>query len=165
MFHYQSNRVRPATYVATKFTSSDDSWKYSDLYYKSKYLYTGSIHSSLSLYQDFLIKRPYHTSPQVWAEESKNSKQEKSANSESLTEKNNEKRKTDSPKEDAVVPKKNSLWDKVVAFCRHYYNGFKLFFIEFRICMPLFNKYLRFGRSSLKRREYMQVSITLQNYK
>lgn len=159
-----SNRVRPTTYVASKFTSSDDSWKYSDLYYKSKYLYKGSIHSSLSLYQDCLIKRPYHTTPRLWAEDPKDVKQKESANSESLSERNKEKNGTESAeasKQEAVVHKKESLWDKFVAFCRHYYNGFKLFFFELRICMPLFNKYIRFGRSSLKRREYMQLTKSM----
>ena len=160
-FQYGSNKVRPVAYVATKFTSYDDSWRYSELHYKSKYLYIDSTYSSLSLYQDLLIKRSYHTSTQLWSEESKDLNQKKTAAvNESKTDKN-ETESTNSPKEGAVVEKKEKLlrriWTKTIAFFRHYYNGFKLFFVELRICMPLFNKYLRFGRSSLKRREYMQV--------
>lgn len=164
-FHHHSARVQPVTYVATKFTSLDDRWRCSNLYYKSKYLHQTSTHSSLTLYQDFLIKRPYHTSRQLFKEESNDLKQKESSDSSSLSEKtsdkNNLENATSSSTDSSVVQKKETLWEKVVGFLRHYYNGFKLFFLELRICLPLMYKYLKSGRSSMKRREHIQLTKTL----
>ena len=166
-FHHHSARVQPVTYVATKFTSLDDRWRCSNLYYKSKYLHQTSTHSSLTLYQDFLIKRPYHTSRQLFKEESNDLKQKESSDSSSLSEKtsdkNNLENATSSSTDSSVVQKKETLWEKVVGFLRHYYNGFKLFFLELRICLPLMYKYLKSGRSSMKRREHIQVFIYFCN--
>lgn len=158
--HHHSSRIQPATYVAAKFTSSDDNWKCSNLYYKSKYLYIQSTQSSLSLYQDFLIKRPYHTTAQLLTEASKDLKQKESSDSVSSSKTDGDKtnvENVESAKGAAVVPKKETLRDKIIGFIQHYYNGFKLFFVELRICIPLMYKYLKSGRSSLKRREHMQV--------
>lgn len=43
----------------------------------------------------------------------------------------------------------------------HYVNGFRLFWIDLKICLPLLMKYLMKGRSALKRREYKQLTRTL----
>ena len=159
-FHNHSARVQPVTYVAVKLTSLDDHWRCSNLYYKSKYVHASCTHSNLTLYQDFLIKRPYHTTTRLFKEESKDSKQNESSDSNSLSEKNSDDTKVgnaSSSSTDSTVIKKETILEKVVGFFRHYYNGFKLFFLELRICLPLMYKYLKSGRSSLKRREHIQV--------
>ena len=160
-FYYVSKKVRSATYVAKKFSGYNDSWRYSELYYKSKYLYTGSIHSRLSLYQDLLIKRSYHTTPWLWTEEPKDVKQKGTTEIRDKNNDKNEAKGTDSAKKKTDVEKKGTfmrrMWNKFIAYCKHFFNGFKLVCVEIVICVPLVHKYARYGRSSLKRREYMQV--------
>ncbi|XP_052225743.1 mitochondrial proton/calcium exchanger protein-like isoform X2 [Dreissena polymorpha] len=47
------------------------------------------------------------------------------------------------------------------AFIRHYWEGFQLIWKNMKYCMPLLSRYLREGRSSLKRREYKMLTRTL----
>ncbi|PVD29946.1 hypothetical protein C0Q70_09207 [Pomacea canaliculata] len=56
-----------------------------------------------------------------------------------------------------IVPKK-SLWERVVAELKHYYHGFRLLFIDIRICIRLLWDVLN-GRS-LTRRERRQLVRT-----
>ena len=50
------------------------------------------------------------------------------------------------------------IYESVKGFIKHYINGFKLIMLDAKICLPLLFKYIRQGRSSLKRREHKQVS-------
>jgi hypothetical protein len=47
-----------------------------------------------------------------------------------------------------------NMWEEL----KFYKDGFKLFWKDLRICIPLSFKYLTEGRSSLTRREYRLVS-------
>ena len=162
-FHHHSARVQPVTYIAVKLTGIDDHWRCSNLYYKSKYVHAPNTHSSLTLYQDFLIKRPYHTTPHLFKEDPKDLKQNDSSDSSSVSETSSDSNKVEnasgSSSDSTAVKKKETILEKIIGFFRHYYNGFKLFFLELRICIPLMYKYLKSGRSSLKRREHIQVFI------
>ena len=57
-----------------------------------------------------------------------------------------------------VAPVKKSLWQRVVYEVKHYYNGFKLLFIDFKVCSKLLWQVL--NGKSLSRRERRQVSIS-----
>lgn len=50
------------------------------------------------------------------------------------------------------------FWNAFKNFILHYKDGFVLFWKNFKYCVPLLLKYVRNGRSSLKRREYKMVS-------
>lgn len=55
-----------------------------------------------------------------------------------------------------VAVKKKSLREKIVAEVKHYYHGFRLLFIDFRVCARLLWQVL--NGKSLMRREQKQVS-------
>ncbi|XP_052773481.1 mitochondrial proton/calcium exchanger protein-like [Mya arenaria] len=53
------------------------------------------------------------------------------------------------------------MWTGLKHFVRHYWDGFRLIWKNSKYCMPLLFRYLREGRSSLKRREYKMLTRTL----
>jgi len=53
------------------------------------------------------------------------------------------------------------FWNGFKNFVLHYKDGFVLFWKNLTYCMPLLLKYVRNGRSSLKRREYKLVGIII----
>ena len=63
-----------------------------------------------------------------------------------------------SDKDKAVVKTvaKKTLWVRVKDECKHYYNGFKLLFIDTYIASKLLWKYV-FTSQTLTRREHKQV--------
>ena len=63
------------------------------------------------------------------------------------------------PPTDAVAVKRKSLWQKIVHELKHYYNGFKLLFIETKIAFRLLRQVL--NGHTLTRRERKQVSDSL----
>ena len=56
---------------------------------------------------------------------------------------------------DQTVAKRKSLWQRIVHELKHYYNGFKLLFIETKIAFRLFRQVL--NGHTLTRRERKQV--------
>ena len=58
---------------------------------------------------------------------------------------------------DQVVPKRKSLWERIVHELKHYYNGFKLLFIETKIAFRLLRQVL--NGHTLTRRERRQVLV------
>ncbi len=56
---------------------------------------------------------------------------------------------------DSAVVKRKSLWQKIVHELKHYYNGFKLLFIETKIAFRLLRQVL--NGHTLTRRERKQV--------
>ncbi|CAF1183088.1 unnamed protein product [Adineta ricciae] len=59
---------------------------------------------------------------------------------------------------DQVVPKRKSLWERIVHELKHYYNGFKLLFIETKIAFRLLRQVL--NGHTLTRRERRQFTRT-----
>ncbi|UJR16220.1 hypothetical protein I4U23_003130 [Adineta vaga] len=59
---------------------------------------------------------------------------------------------------DKIVPKRKSLWEKIVHELKHYYNGFKLLFIETKIAFRLLRQVL--NGHTLTRRERRQFTRT-----
>ena len=57
----------------------------------------------------------------------------------------------------AAVPAKKSLYQRFVAELKHYYHGFRLLFIDVRICKRLLWNVL--NGKSLTRRERRQVRV------
>lgn len=64
---------------------------------------------------------------------------------------------TGTPPTDAVAVKRKSLWERIVHELKHYYNGFKLLFIETKIAFRLLRQVL--NGHTLTRRERRQVRI------
>jgi hypothetical protein len=62
---------------------------------------------------------------------------------------------TTTPTNDQVAVKRKTLWQKVVHELKHYYNGFKLLFIETKIAFRLLRQVL--SGHTLTRRERKQV--------
>jgi hypothetical protein len=58
---------------------------------------------------------------------------------------------------DQAVAKRKSLWQKIVHELKHYYNGFKLLFIETKIAFRLLRQVL--NGHTLTRRERRQVKM------
>lgn len=56
---------------------------------------------------------------------------------------------------DQTVAKRKTLWQRIVHELKHYYNGFKLLFIETKIAFRLFRQVL--NGHTLTRRERKQV--------
>lgn len=56
---------------------------------------------------------------------------------------------------DSAVVKRKSIWERIVHELKHYYNGFKLLFIETKIAFRLFRRVL--NGYTLTRRERKQV--------
>jgi hypothetical protein len=63
---------------------------------------------------------------------------------------------------DQAVAKRKSLWQRIVHELKHYYNGFKLLFIETKIAFRLLRQVLNGG--TLTRRERKQVIDKQKNY-
>lgn len=63
---------------------------------------------------------------------------------------------TVTPPADSVAVKRKSLWQRIVHELKHYYNGFKLLFIETKIAFRLLRQVL--NGHNLTRRERKQVS-------
>lgn len=61
------------------------------------------------------------------------------------------------PPADQVVAKRKSLWQRIVHELKHYYNGFKLLFIETKIAFRLLRQVL--NGHTLTRRERRQVTV------
>ena len=62
---------------------------------------------------------------------------------------------TTPPPSDLTVAKRKSLWERIVHELKHYYNGFKLLFIETKIAFRLLRQVL--NGHTLTRRERRQV--------
>lgn len=63
---------------------------------------------------------------------------------------------------DTVATKRKTLWERIVHELKHYYNGFKLLFIETKIAFRLLRQVL--SGHTLTRRERKQVfSILIDN--
>ena len=58
---------------------------------------------------------------------------------------------------DQVVAKRKSIWERIVHELKHYYNGFKLLFIETKIAFRLLRQVL--NGHTLTRRERRQVLV------
>jgi len=65
---------------------------------------------------------------------------------------------TTTPTADQVAVKRKSLWQRIVHECKHYYNGFKLLFIETKIAFRLLRQVL--NGHTLTRRERKQFTRT-----
>ena len=63
---------------------------------------------------------------------------------------------------DLTVAKRKSLWQRIIAELKHYYNGFKLLFVETKIAYRLLKQVLQ--GHTLTRRERKQVRENLDNY-
>lgn len=115
-----------------------------------------------SVFSNYIITNRFHTSVRVLKEESKVEKSVKALKEEvEKAEKEEEDKRTSPvPKEEPVivVPVKKSLWQRFVAELKHYYHGFRLLFIDIKICSRLLWKVLN-GRS-LTRRERQQMVRT-----
>lgn len=66
---------------------------------------------------------------------------------------------TTTPPADQVATKRKSLWQRIVHECKHYYNGFKLLFIETKIAFRLLRQVL--NGHTLTRRERKQVDHSI----
>lgn len=62
---------------------------------------------------------------------------------------------TSPPASEATIAKRKSLWERIVHELKHYYNGFKLLFIETKIAFRLLRQVL--NGHTLTRRERKQV--------
>lgn len=140
------------------------------------------------LFEDLTIKRSLHTSVCFWKEDTVVEKSVKALKDQVGDKKQTEgekdsgkvnkvaKKEKDPPPKGFWVKRKEKwsatlaemrktgylryFWNAFKAFVLHYKDGFVLFWKNFKYCMPLLIKYLRQGRSSLKRREYKLVSNT-----
>ena len=116
------------------------------------------------LFSSFMVTNNFHTSTSLHMEESKveqavRALKEKVEQSTKKEEGVAQKPELQILKEDsaAPVPPKKSLWHRFVAELKHYYHGFRLLFIDIRICTRLLWNVL--NGKSLTRRERRQVRI------
>lgn len=122
------------------------------------------------------MKRYFHSSVCLWKEDSLVEKSVKALKEEREEKKLTEAEKAAALKEKSFFQIRKEKWSATLAemrktgylkyfwnafkhFILHYKDGFVLFWKNFKYCVPLLLKYLRQGRSSLKRREYKMVSI------
>ena len=111
----------------------------------------------------------FHTSPLLSKEESKVEKSVKALKeqAEKLEKKEEEQaaplEQQPAKAEEAatVTPAKKSLWQRFVAELKHYYHGFRLLFIDIRICCRFLWNVLQ-GKT-LTRRERRQVRMYVKS--
>ncbi|KAL8622652.1 hypothetical protein ACOMHN_009286 [Nucella lapillus] len=114
-----------------------------------------------SMFSNYIIINRFHTSVRVLKEESKVEKSVKALKEKVELEKAaEEKPKPVVPEAEpvVVVPVKKSLWYRFVAELKHYYHGFRLLFIDIKICSRLLWRVL--NGKSLTRRERQQMVRT-----
>ncbi|XP_076460775.1 mitochondrial proton/calcium exchanger protein-like isoform X2 [Babylonia areolata] len=113
-------------------------------------------------FSNYNVASSFHTSVRAFKEESKVEKSVKALKEkvEQLEKQEEEKGKVTVAHEEpiVVVPVKKPLWQRFVAELKHYYHGFRLLFIDVRICSRLLWKVLH--GSSLTRRERQQLVRT-----
>ncbi|KAL3864049.1 hypothetical protein ACJMK2_005760 [Sinanodonta woodiana] len=145
----------------------DDNWKKSTFHHQSKSLQrycNRTIPIGHSGHPQWLLMCSYHTTRSIWKEESTVEKSVKILKQE-LTEKGGEKEAA--PAVASVVSpsadiKKEALmkriWLKIKSEAKHYYNGFKLLFIELKVAIRLVWEVM--NGKNLTRREYRQLVRT-----
>lgn len=156
-------------------------WTVSRLHCKSRFMHSSTLFTNLNLYDNCLLKRTLHFTVVCAKEESAIEKALK--NLKDVADKDKGKPKSNShalvphSKFRVFVTKIYTKWTKFTTFIKEngirgvlkhmweemkfYKDGFKLFWKDLRICIPLSYKYLTKGRSSLTRREYRLLKQTL----
>ena len=113
-----------------------------------------------SLYNcQYLSLRSFHTSKIPYKEESVVEKSVKSLKEKS----ENEKPKVIPSEETVPTAAKPSLWQRIVAEFKHYYHGFRLFFLEIRLSWRYIKTVM--DGQTLTRRERKQVKIKVLSLK
>lgn len=117
-----------------------------------------------SVFSNYMVASSFHTCTLLFKEESKVEKAVK-ALKEKVEQLEKEEESVPKPelkvaaKAEPVAPvvAKKSLWQRFVAELKHYYHGFRLLFIDMRICTRLLWNVL--NGKSLTRRERRQVRV------
>lgn len=141
---------------------------FSSIYFKSKYLQNSSACTHSPLYEDCFTKRSLHSTSRLWKEERVVEKSVKALKDEVGDKKHTEpgpksylakkwEKWTATLKEMKRTGYLRYFWNAFKSFVLHYKDGFVLFWKNLKYCMPLLKKYVKEGRSSLKRREYKMV--------
>lgn len=158
-------------------------WVVSALHHKSRFLHSSIGFANLTLIDICLVRRSFHSAVICYKEETVVEKSLKNLkNTSPLPSAVKEAVKPVLPvvkpgRLKVMVIKMSEKWQKFVAFYKEhgikgilkhmweemkfYKDGFKLFWKDLRICIPLSYKYLTQGRSSLTRREYRLLKQTL----
>lgn len=100
--------------------------------------------------------RSFHVSSHVLKEESK-VEQTVKALKDTAEEAKKSKVIPSVPEETTLVPAKKTLSQRAIGVVKHYYHGFRLLFIDFRISCKLIWQLL--NGATLSRREYKQVGV------
>nr|ALK02786.1 mitochondrial LETM1 and EF-hand domain-containing protein 1 [Aplysia californica] len=120
--------------------------------------YSLLLNNRLAIQSSLFQHRGFHTSVAWRKEESKLEKTVKALKDSAKEAKEEKQQVVPVEEETALTPAKKTLTQRFVAACKHYYHGFRLLFIDFRICSKLIWQVL--NGKSLTRREHNQLVRT-----